>query len=121
MGRKKRLLTKTSSFGKKGIPMKRKILPVIVALILIVLIGGIWLGGKLIERYSYSNERADLDAYYQVSGEQAAIILQDEMVEEKAIIRNGVCYFDLATVHKYFNEIFYADRTENLLLHTAAL
>lgn len=121
MGRKKRLLTKTSSFGKKGIPMKRKILPVIVALILIVLIGGIWLGGKLIERYSYSNERADLDAYYQVSGEQAAIILQDEMVEEKAIIRNGVCYFDLATVHKYFNEIFYADRTENLLLYTTAL
>lgn len=100
--------------------MKRKILPVIVALFLIVLIGGIWLGGKLLDRYSYSREQADMDAYYQVSGEQAAIILQDEMVEEKAIVRNGICYFDLATVHKYLNEIFYADLNENLLLYTTA-
>ncbi len=101
--------------------MKRKILPVIVALLLIAVIGGVWLGGRLYDRYSYSRERADLDAYFQVSGEQAAIILQDEMVEEKAIVRDGICYFDLATVHKYFNEIFYADRSENLLLYTTAV
>ena len=101
--------------------MKRKILPVIVALLLIAVIGGVWLGGRLYDRYSYSRERADLDAYFQVSGEQAAIILQDEMVEEKAVVRDGICYFDLATVHKYFNEIFYADRSENLLLYTTAV
>ena len=100
--------------------MKKKILPVIVALFLIVLIGGIWLGGQLLNRYSYSREQADMDAYYQVSGEQAAIILQDEMVEEKAIVRNGICYFDLAAVHKYLNGIFYADLNENLLLYTTA-
>lgn len=98
--------------------MKKKILPVIVALLLILVIGGAWAGGKLIDRYSYSKERADLDAYYQVSGEQAAIILQDEMLEEKAILRDGICYFDLATVHQYFNEIFYVDFNENLLLYT---
>lgn len=98
--------------------MKKKILPVMVALLLIIVIGGVWLGGQLLDRYSYSKERADMDAYFQVSGEQAAIILQDEMLEEKAIIRSGICYFDLATVHEYFNEIFYVDLSENLLLYT---
>lgn len=39
------------------------------------------------------------------------------MVEEQALIKDGVCYFDLATVHKYLNEVFYADKTENLLLY----
>lgn len=101
--------------------MKKKIIPIIVAILLICVIGGVFVGGKLLERYSYSKERADMDAYYQVTGEQAAIILQDEMVEEKAIVRNGICYFDLATVHKYFNDVFYVNMTDNLLLYTDAV
>lgn len=100
--------------------MKKKAIPVIVALLLILVIGGVGVGSFLLERYSYSKERTDWKEYYQVSGEQAAIILQDEMVEEKAIVRNGICYFDLDTIHKYFNEIFYVDRTENLMLYTTA-
>ena len=100
--------------------MKKKIIPVVVALLLILVIGGVTVGGYLMDKYSYSKERVDWNEYYQVSGEQNAIILQDEMVEEKAIIRNGICYFDLDTVHKYFNEIFYADMAENLLLYTTA-
>lgn len=100
--------------------MKKKILPVLIALILIIVIGAAAVGKIWLDKYSYSKETADLDEYYQVSGEQSAIVLQDEMVEEKAIIRNGVCYLDLATVHKYLNEIFYADKGENLLLYTTA-
>lgn len=100
--------------------MKKKLLPVAVALFLIVVISCIWLAGMLLDRYSYSKEQADLNEYYQVSGEQAAIILQDEMLEEKAVVKNGICYFDLTTVQKYFNEIFYADLNENLLLYTTA-
>ncbi|MGN1145153.1 MAG: chitinase, partial [Acetatifactor sp.] len=100
--------------------MKKKILPVLVALFLIIIIGGFAVGSFLMEKYSYSREKADLNEYFQVSGEQLAIILQDEMLEEKAILREGVCYFDLATVHQYFNEIFYVDRAENLLLYTTA-
>ena len=100
--------------------MKKKIIPVLVALFLILVIGAAALGKVLIDKYSYSKERADLNEFYQVSGEQSAIILQDEMVEEKAVIRDGVCYLDLATVHKYLNEIFYADLGENLLLCTTA-
>lgn len=100
--------------------MKKKVVPVIVALLLIILIGGATVGKKVIDKYSYSKETVDMNEFYQVSGEQSAIILQDEMVAEKAIVRNGICYLDLDTVHEYLNEIFYVDLGENLLLYTTA-
>lgn len=98
----------------------KKIVPVIVALILIVVIGAVAFGGKILDKYSYSKELADLDEYYKVSGEQLAMILQDEMVEEQAILQNGTVYFDIDTVHKYFNEGFYVDSNEQKVLYTTA-
>lgn len=100
--------------------MKRRILPVLIAIFLILIIGGGAVGKVLYDKYSYSKERTDLNEFYEVSGEESAIILQDEMVPEKALIRDGRCYFDLDTVHKYLNEIFYIDMSENLLLYTTA-
>ena len=101
-----------------GAHMKKKVLPVIVAILLILVIGGCALGKVLLDKYSYSKEEADWNEFYQVSeNDRSAIILQNEMVEEQALIKDGVCYFDLATVHKYMNEVFYADMTENLLLY----
>ena len=102
-----------------GAHMKKKVLPVIVAILLILVIGGCALGKVLLDKYSYSKEEADWNEFYQVSeNDRSAIILQNEMVEEQALIKDGVCYFDLATVHKYYmNEVFYADMTENLLLY----
>lgn len=98
--------------------MKKKVLPVIVAILLILVIGGCALGKVLLDKYSYSKEEADWNEFYQVSeNDRSAIILQNEMVEEQALIKDGVCYFDLATVRKYLNEVFYADMTENLLLY----
>lgn len=99
----------------------KRIIPVIVALLLIVIIGGVYFGGQLWEKYSYGKDLADLDEYYGVTGDQLAIILQDEMVEEKAVVTDGIVYFDLDTVHKYFNEGFYADYNEQKLLYTTAL
>jgi len=101
-----------------GAHMKKKVLPVIVAILLILVIGGCALGKVLLDKYSYSKEEADWNEFYQVSeNDRSAIILQNEMVEEQALIKDGVCYFDLATVRKYLNEVFYADMTENLLLY----
>ena len=101
-----------------GAHMKKKVLPVIVAILLILVIAGGALGKVLLDKYSYSKEEADWNEFYQVSeSDRSAIILQDEMVEEQALIRDDVCYFDLATVHKYMNEVFYADMTEKLLLY----
>ncbi len=99
--------------------MKKKIIPILIAVALIVIIGGISFGGKIIEKYSYSKERADLNSYYNISDPQdVAIVLQNEIIEERARLFDGTYYFDLATIHKYFNDRFYLDRNEDLLLYT---
>ena len=99
----------------------KKIIPVIVALVLILIIGGVGIGGMLLEKYSYSKETADLTEYYGVTGDRLAIVLQDEIVPEQAVRRGGICYCDLDTVHTYFNEGFYVDTTEQLRLYTTAV
>ena len=98
----------------------KKAIPVIIAIVLILVIGVVGFGGKILEKYSYGTDVADLDEYYGVTEGELAIILQDEKVEEKAITGNGVVYFDLDTVQKYFNEGFYVDRAEQKLLYTTA-
>ena len=99
--------------------MKKKIMPVLIAIVLIIIIGGVSFGAKIVEKYSYSKERADLNDYYGMSGEtDVAIVLQDEIIEERARLFDGVYYLDLNTVHKYFNDRFYEDKGEGLLLYT---
>ena len=99
--------------------MKKKIIPIVIAIVLIIIIGGVTFGSRILEKYSYSKERADLNAYYGITGSQeAAIVLQDEIVEEKGRISDGICYLDIATIHKYLNDRFYEDGGEGLLLYT---
>ena len=99
--------------------MKKKAIPIIIAIVLIIVIFGVAFGGKIMDKYSYTKERADLSSYYQISGDtDVAIILQNEMIEERARLLDGTYYVDLATTHKYFNERFYEDQGEGLLLYT---
>ncbi|MDE7198788.1 MAG: SH3 domain-containing protein [Lachnospiraceae bacterium] len=97
----------------------KKIIPVIVAVVLIILIAAAGFGVKLLEKYSYSKERADLTEYFGIQGDNdVPIILQDELVEEHAKIFDNICYFDIATVHKYFNDRFYEDKAAGILVYT---
>lgn len=98
----------------------KKALPVIVALVLIVAIGGAAVGKWLYDKYSYSTETADMDEYFGVSEGELAVILQDEKIAEKAVLSESGVYFDLTTVHAYFNDGFYADMSEGKLLYTTA-
>ena len=95
----------------------KKVIPVLIALVLIVIIGIATAGSMVFDKYSYSKEKADLQEYFGISGDELAIVLQDEVIEEKARLIGGQCYFDLDTVHKYFNDWFYADVNEMLLLY----
>ncbi len=99
----------------------RKLIMVLIALLLIGAIGGVYVGKELAEKYSYGEDWMALSDYFGVSGEEAAIILNEERMEEKALIRDGVCYFDMDTVNTYFDEIFYQDSNTGVLLHTDAL
>lgn len=97
----------------------KKIIPVLIAIVLIIVVAVAGFGAKLLDKYSYSKERANLTEYFDIMGsDDVAVILQDEQIEEHARLWDGVCYFDLATVHKYFNDRFYEDKKEGLLLYT---
>ncbi len=97
----------------------KKVIPVLVAIVLIIIIGAAGLGAMLLEKYSYSKERADLAEYFGVQGENdVPIILQDERIAEHAKRFDDRCYFDIATVHKYFNDRFYEDKAQGILIFT---
>ncbi len=99
--------------------MMKKIIPVFIAIVLIFVIVAAGLGAKLYEKYSYSKERADLDTYFDVQNDtETAIVLQDELLADKALLLDGTCYFAMDTVQKYFNARFYEDAGEGLLLYT---
>lgn len=100
--------------------MRKKGVPVIVALILIVIVAVVGFGSRLLEKYSYSRETVDLDQYYGVGEGELAILLQDDMILDRARLRNGQVYFELNTVKTYLNEGFYVDRNEQKLLYTTA-
>lgn len=99
----------------------KKAVTVVLAVVLIAVIAWFTFGKQVVDKYSYSDERADLYEYFSLEKEdEVAVVLQNEFLEEKALLLDGICYFDLDTVHKYFNERFYVDKTEELVLYTTA-
>ena len=99
--------------------MRRSLVPVLVAVALIFLILAVSAGIFLFQRYSYSDEQADLNAYFGLDGAgSVAIVYENGIAEEKGILQDGRCYLDLDTVHAYLNDRFYVDFNEKLLLYT---
>lgn len=97
----------------------KKFIPAIIAIVLIFAIVASWAGMKVYEKYSYSKERADLREYFEIEAEdEVPVVLQNERIEERARLIDGVYYMDLVSVHKYLNERFYWDSNESLLIYT---
>ncbi len=85
-------------------------------LILIVLTAGFMTG--LFEQYTYSQKQVDKKKYFSISSDdQAVLMLNNHILEEKARNIDGHYYLSLEMVQTYFNEWFYADRNERLLLY----
>ena len=104
---------------RKNQKMRRSLVPVLVAVALIFLILAVSAGIFLFQRYSYSDEQADLNAYFGLDGAgSVAIVYENGIAEEKGILQDGRCYLDLDTVHAYLNDRFYVDFNEKLLLYT---
>ena len=101
---------------------KKRILPVVIAVVLMALIIVGVVGVKLYEKYSYSKETMDLSRYYGIEKEgQVPIILADVVAEEKAANIDGNDYLPLSFVQEQLNSRFYYDMNEKLLLYTTAL
>ncbi len=101
---------------KKRIRQTAVLVAVVAATIILVIIIG-----KIINKYTPTKEEKDLFEYYGITDEtSAAIVLNHEIVSQKAVIKDGVLYVDYETVKDLFNRRFYWDTNENLLLYTTA-
>lgn len=99
--------------------MKKRIIAVLVPIVLIFIVIATALGGQILKRYSYSKNKADLKEYFQLAqDDEVAMVVQDTLVEEKALLRDNVIYFALSTVEKYFTERFYVNSEEQVLVFT---
>lgn len=101
--------------------MKKKIIPVLAAISLIIVVLFFMLLGKIIEKYTPSKERQELSDYYQMSSEEdVGIIFNNEVLEVHGKMIDGHVYIDYNTVHDRINSRFYWDANENKLLYTTA-
>lgn len=100
----------------------KRLIPFFVAVFLIIAIIGGALATGFFEKYTYSSEKANLQEYFGItkSGSEVAIVLNDELIETKALYMEGEVYFPFDFVDANINNHFYYDQTENLLLFTNA-
>ena len=96
-----------------------QLIPVLIAIALIIVIGGGALGSLLLSKYSYSDEKMDLSEYYNITkADEVAIVLQNEHIETKAKLSQGVHYLEFRSMQELLNDRFYHDEAEGLLLYT---
>ena len=99
--------------------MKKKLLPVLTVLCLIILVIGVGMVTLLIKRYAPSKEKMDGAEYFQLTGEdEAALIVNRAVTGEKVKIIDGRYYVENAVVGKYINGRFYWDGKQNVMLYT---
>lgn len=86
--------------------------------LLILLIVGI---SSLIKKLSANQEQMNLYDYYNITNDsQAALIVNDVVLDSHATLINDQIYLDYNMVHDYINPRYYWDTKENLLLYTTA-
>lgn len=95
----------------------KKAFPYLITAVLLLALAGI--GGKIyLDRYTYSNERADLDAYYGVQGEDDFPVIYENLVSEMHALRIGkAVYMDFDTVRSLLNGKFYYGEEDGTLLY----
>lgn len=99
--------------------MKKKAVPILAAVVLIVIVAAIGIISKIVERYTPSDEVMPSAEYFGVQeGSGLALIIQDELVHYKGILDNGTPYLDYQAVKEYLNDRFYWDSSANLMVYT---
>ena len=101
--------------------MKKKIIPVIAAIALIIVVVLFMVLGNIIEKYTPSKETKDLSEYYGLTSDtDVALICNNEVIDTKGKLVNGEVYLSYETVRNYLNARFYWDPNENILRYTTA-
>ncbi len=96
-----------------------KLAPVIVVIVLILLVLLITVGTKIIQKYIPSKEHQDMTEYYHLQADDdISLVVNHEVLETPGKYIDGEVYVDYETVHDRFNDRFYWDANENVLLYT---
>ncbi len=101
--------------------MRRRPAPAARIFLIVILIVCLFGGFTLYKRFSPSGEMADLNQVYDVSGNQAALVVNGELSLYKGVLSDGTVYLDLDLVRTLLNSGFYWDRESGQLLYTNAL
>lgn len=99
--------------------MRKKILPVAAALILIVIVAIIGVISKIVEKYTPTDETITGEEYFGITqADEVGVILQDELAEYKGLNENGVMYLNIQVVKDSLNSRFYWDEKEQVMVYT---
>lgn len=99
--------------------MRKKILPVAAALILIVIVAIIGVISKIVEKYTPTDETITAEEYFGITqADEVGVILQDELAEYKGLNENGVMYLNIQVVKDSLNSRFYWDEKEQVMVYT---
>ena len=90
----------------------------IISTIIVLLIITIGISAILIKKFSPGKKVMDLTEYYQINGDEIAMVLDNEIQEEKGILESGQIYVNYNTVVEHLNSRFYWDENENILIYT---
>lgn len=101
--------------------MRRRPAPAARIFLIVILIVCLFGGFTLYKRFSPSREIADLNQVYEVSGDQAALVINGELSLYKGVFSDGTVYLDLDSVKTLLNSGFYWDKESGQLLYTNAL
>ena len=89
---------------------------VLVLLFIFILAGG-GLGLLFARKYMPSSELADKSRIFGIKGSQVALILDNQVQEEKGIYEGGQVYLPVDWVNEHLNQRFYWDEGEKLLVY----
>ena len=89
---------------------------VLVLLFIFILAGG-GLGVLFAKKYMPSNELADKSRIFGIKDGQVALILDNQVQEEKGIYEGGQVYLPVDWVNEHLNQRFYWDEGEKLLVY----
>lgn len=104
---------------KRSRKAKINVAPILVAIAFIMIVLLAALISMVVKKYTPTKERVNLQEYYHVEGtEDMALILDRQLLEEKAKFWDSHVYLDYTAVRQYLNQRFYWDANENILRYT---
>lgn len=106
------ILCYNNDVNLKGEEQMKKVLPTLVVIILIGVLGTVFYKTYW-TKYTYSEEQVDLDAYYEVEGEDDyPVILQDQFTDYHVRKIGDSYYMGLALLKELINDRFYYSDTD---------